>query len=44
MKKLTHHGLTTVELLAILVILAIISAVAVVSLSTLLDNTRLRAD
>ena len=40
----SKRGLSMVELLAVLVILGILSAVAVVSISNLLENTRLRAD
>lgn len=44
MRLFSHKGLSIFELLAVLVILGILSAVAVVSLSSLLENTRIRAD
>ena len=42
--KLTHKGLSIVELLAILVILAIIALIAVPNINRLIENTRRRAD
>ncbi len=44
MRTLSHKGLSMIELLAVLVLLGVISAVAVISLSTLLENSRIRAD